>query len=525
MKKRLVIIGMLGPKLDSGTGAKRWSQWRPTVGLCQDPAVQVSRVELLFDPKFSILGNIVSEDIAHVSPETEVRQVHLPIKDPWDFEEVYGALHDFVRGYRFDPEHEEYLVHITTGTHVVQICLFLLTESRAIPGRLIQTGPNTGKNPGGTRAIIDLDLSRYDRIAQRFRAEAKDAVSFLKQGIVTKNAAYNRLMTEMEHVAIRTRAPMLLLGPTGAGKSQLATRIHHLKKSRNVVTGELVHVNCATLRGEQAMSTLFGHTRGAFTGAAAARDGLLLKANHGVLFLDEIGELGLDEQAMLLRAVEEKVFFPVGADEEARSDFVLLAGTNRDLALSVEQGTFRADLLARINLWSFALPGLAQRPEDLAPNLDYETERVGALDGTHVTWSKEAKQRYLDFGTSSEATWAGNFRDLNASVTRMVTLAEGGRITTALVELELERLRALWKKPVTKSDGVLDDLLGGQPLDDFDRVQLEQVVRVARQSKSLSEAGRLLFSHSRAKKKSSNDADRLRKYLARFDLTFDELRR
>lgn len=535
--KPLVIIGMIGATLDAGEGAKRWSKWRPTVGLCQDPAVQVARFELLFDPKFTALARVVSEDIEQVSPETTVHQVPFTLKDPWDFEEVYGALYEFARSYHFRPDHEDYLVHITTGTHVVQICLFLLTESRHLPARLVQTGPpggrRGGQHAGGTQTIIDLDLSRYDRIASRFRAESTEAVSFLKQGIATKNAAYNALMAEMERVAMRTRAPMLLLGPTGAGKSQLAARIYELKKARNLVTGELVQVNCATLRGEQAMSTLFGHTRGAFTGAAQAREGLLLRANQGVLFLDEIGELGLDEQAMLLRAVEEKVFLAVGADREVRSDFVLLAGTNRNLPQCVAQGTFRADLLARIDLWSFTLPGLAQRPEDLAPNLDYETQRVGRLEGSQATWAKEAKDRYLAFGTSSEATWPGNFRDLNASVTRLVTLSENGRITTALVDHEIARLRSGWQSlaasaTATSTDDVLSRVLAPaalDALDPFDAVQLAEVVRVCAKARSLSDAGRTLFSQSRAKKRSTNDADRLRKYLARFDLTFEAVRK
>jgi transcriptional regulatory protein RtcR len=523
--KPLVILGMLGPSLDNGDGARRWTRWRPSVALCQDPSQLVSRFELLFDPRYTTLAEVVAGDIRQVSPETEVRPVRLPMRDPWDFEEVYGALHDFARSYRFQPEREDYLVHITTGTHVVQICLFLLTESRHLPARLIQAGPPSKSAPGpaGSRTVIDLDLGRYDRLASRFRAETTEAVSFLKQGIATKNARYNALMTQVEHVALRTRAPMLLLGPTGAGKSQLAVRLHQLKASRNQVSGELVQVNCATLRGDQAMATLFGHTRGAFTGAAQARDGLLVRANGGVLFLDEIGELGLDEQAMLLRALEEKVFLPVGADREVKSDFVLLAGTNRDLAQAVVKGTFRADLLARINLWTFTLPGLAERREDLAPNLDWETERASTTVGTHVTWSREAKERYLAFGTSPEATWAGNFRDLNASVTRLATLAEGGRITTALVEDELVRLRALWRAPA--SPQALTPVLGAKAdaLDDFDRVQLEEVVRVCREARSLSDAGRRLFAKSRLGKRSTNDADRLRKYLARFGLSFEAL--
>ena len=104
------------------------------------------------------------------------------------------------------------------------------------------------------------------------------------------------------------------------------------------------------------MSALFGHEKGAFTGATTAREGLLRAAHEGMLFLDEIGELGCDEQAMLLRAIEEKKFLPVGADKEASSDFQLIAGTNRELTRAVEEGRFREDLLARINLWTFCLP-------------------------------------------------------------------------------------------------------------------------------------------------------------------------
>ena len=101
---------------------------------------------------------------------------------------------------------------------------------------------------------------------------------------------------------------------------------------------------------------LFGHTKGAFTGAEQARAGLLQQADSGLLFLDEIGEIGLDEQAMLLRALEEGSWLPVGSDTPALADFQLIAGTNRDLHEAVRKGTFREDLLARINLWQYELP-------------------------------------------------------------------------------------------------------------------------------------------------------------------------
>src|SRR5205814_2666405 len=106
------------------------------------------------------------------------------------------------------------------------------------------------------------------------------------------------------------------------------------------------------------MSALFGHTKGAFTGALKDRPGLLRTADRGVLFLDEIGEMGADEQAMLLRALEEKRFLPLGSDREVASDFQLIAGTNRDLKEAVAAGRFRDDLLARVDLWTFRLPAL-----------------------------------------------------------------------------------------------------------------------------------------------------------------------
>ena len=312
------------------------------------------------------------------------------------------------------------------------------------------------------------------------------------------------------------------MGPTGAGKSKLARRIFELKKMRHTISGEFIDVNCATLRGDGAMSTLFGHVKGAFTGALRDRPGVLRAADKGVLFLDEIGELGNDEQAMLLRALEEKTFLPLGSDREARSDFQLIAGTNRDLLSAVRQGRFREDLLARINLWTFVLPGLRSRHEDIEPNLQFELDEFARRTGHHVTMSKEARQAFLEFAFSDTARWTGNFRDLNAAVVRMATLAQGGRISVEIVKEEVERLHASWKQLQEEdSEGALTQLLGKtgeEEIDLFDRVQLERVIRICRDSRSMSEAGRRLFGASRSRKASTNDADRLRKYLNRFGL-------
>jgi transcriptional regulatory protein RtcR len=531
MAKDIVIIGLLGPNLDGGEGIERWDRWRPTVAVCQQEDLLVKRFEMLYPKRYEKLAQLIIGDIRSVSPETTVRATHIEFNDPWDLEEVYGALHDFARGQKFDATREEYLVHITTGTHVQQICLFLLVEARYFPGKLIQTAIAPGRERGETAGwyrIIDLDLSKYDRIASRFQKERERGVSFLKSGIATRNKSFNQLIDRIEDVAIRSREPLLLMGPTGAGKSRLAKRIYELKRERHQVTGDFVEVNCATIRGDAAMSTLFGHVKGAFTGALRDRPGLLRAASGGVLFLDEIGELGVDEQTMLLRALEEKTFFPLGGDREVKSDFQLIAGTNRDLAAMVREGRFREDLLARINLWTFRMPGLRQRVEDIEPNLEYELEEYARRSGALVTFSREARARFLKFAVSAEARWQGNFRDLNGAITRMATLAPGGRISTQVVEEEIERLRSTWATPGSGEDeDLLERLLGAKRIEEidlFDRMQLAAVIKVCRECHTLSDAGRVLFGSSRERKKTANDADRLRKYLARFGLGWDQLK-
>ncbi|MFO1437796.1 MAG: RNA repair transcriptional activator RtcR [Verrucomicrobiaceae bacterium] len=523
--KPIITFGFLGSTLDRAQGAERWSKWRPTVAMCQQEDLLISRLELLVEPKFADLAKSVVADIAKVSPETEVVVHEFALKDPWDFQEVYERLYDFVRGYDFQPEKEDYLIHLTTGTHVAQICWFLLNEANFIPARLLQTSPSRegGRDAkaSGRYEIIDIDLSKYDRLSTRFAQEQERTLDFLKSGIATKSKGFNKLIEQIELVAVNSKAPILIMGPTGAGKSMLASRIYDLRHSRAGLSGRFVEVNCATLRGDQAMSALFGHKRGSFTGAASDRPGLLKEADKGLIFLDEIGELGLDEQAMLLRALEDKTFLPLGSDKAVQSDFQLIAGTNRDLRAQVAAGKFREDLLARINLWTFTLPSLAERREDIAANLDFELERYAKTHRRQVRMNKEAREAFLKFAKSAEAKWSANFRDLNAAVTRMATLAPKGRITVACVDAEVGRLRESWRSEVRSETS---DVVPGE-LDPFDRVQLEFVIKTCRESKTLSDAGRKLFAVSRVKRSKMNDADRLKKYLKRFDLTWEKLQK
>lgn len=520
-----IAISFLGTTLDAKwEGEERWQNWRPSVALALQPDLQFGEYHILYQREFTDLLNIVAADITAVSPKTRLIPELFDVDNPWDFEEMYTKLYDFSKRMSFQPDRNNYYIHLTTGTHIAQICLFLLTESRHLPGRLIQTRRITeGDKARGFYTVIDLDLSRYDMVARRFAIQRNNDLAFLKSGIETRNQAFNTLIETIERVAIRSHKPILLTGPTGAGKSQLAHRIYELKKLNNQLSGAFVAANCATLRESQAMATLFGHRKGAFTGAVKDRDGLLKTANNGILFLDEIGELGLDEQAMLLQAIEEKTFLPLGSDTVETSTFQLICGTNRDLNQSISDGFFREDLFQRINLWDFRLPGLAERREDIEPNIEYELEQISNEIGTHVTFNKEARQVFMAF--AMRHPWRGNFRELNAMLTRLSTLAPGGRIDLETVQAELERQQPKCAS-VSKYQNLVP-LLGDDfesQYDLFELMQLSQVIEVCRSCASLSEAGRKLYAVSRKAKVNPNDADRLKKYLAHFNLTFQQVK-
>ena len=193
---KTTVISVLGTTKDAhgGTGPSRWDTWRPNIGLVQQDDLRIDELHLIFDSAHRNLAERVKTDIGSVSPETNVVFDVIELKDPWDFEEVYEKFYDYAKSPCFHDENTVCYVHMSTGSHVEQICLFLLAESRHLPAKLIQTTPREGhvrhsSDSKGTHTVIDLDLSRYDKLARRFEAERQDDLAFLKQGIDTKNAA------------------------------------------------------------------------------------------------------------------------------------------------------------------------------------------------------------------------------------------------------------------------------------------------------------------------------------------------
>jgi transcriptional regulator with PAS, ATPase and Fis domain len=213
--------------------------------------------------------------------------------------------------------------------------------------------------------------------------------------------------------AAAAHCTVLLRGETGTGKGMLARWIHeHSPRNENA----FVEINCSGLKGELLKSELFGHSRGAFTGALNDRTGLIEEANGGTLFLDEIGDMDAGVQCELLKAIEEKTFRRVGENKLRSSDFRLLCATNRDLPVAMGSGDFRPDLFYRISTLSICLPSLRERMEDIAGLLHYMLTNMGYRHFPVSANVVDALTRYH---------WPGNIRELRNAVERALLFAHG----------------------------------------------------------------------------------------------------
>lgn len=218
------------------------------------------------------------------------------------------------------------------------------------------TGPPRPVREGAVLRLGDA-LLVYEQGAELARPEANDVSREAVPGAARVMVAFRARLAR----AALDPGPVLIIGETGVGKERVAAEVHRLSKR----PGPLVPVNCAALSPQLVESQLFGHVRGAFTGAAAASDGLFRAAERGTLFLDEVGELPLELQAKLLRAIENGEVQPVGAARPVRIDVRVVAATNRDLATASAAGQFRADLYARLSVWELRLAPLRERRADI----------------------------------------------------------------------------------------------------------------------------------------------------------------
>jgi len=262
-----------------------------------------------------------------------------------------------------------------------------------------------------------LDHQRLAAEARQLRARLDDR--YARHNIIGSAPSMKWVFEVIDQVA-PSRATVLITGESGTGKELVAAAIHQRSPR---ATGPFIKVHCAALAESLLESELFGHERGAFTGAVARREGRFALANGGTLFLDEIGEVSPSIQVKLLRFLQEHVFERVGGDRPIEVDVRVIAATNRDLAQAVKDGRFREDLYYRLNVVSLEMPPLRERKSDIPALVRFfferfarENERV--LDG----FSAEA----IDLLTRHE--WPGNVRELENAVERAVVMAQGPRI-------------------------------------------------------------------------------------------------
>jgi DNA-binding NtrC family response regulator len=220
--------------------------------------------------------------------------------------------------------------------------------------------------------------------------------------------------------AAATDSTVLITGETGTGKEVAARVLHDASRRRHA---PFVAINCAAIPAELLESELFGHTRGAFTGAVTQRAGRIVEANGGTLFLDEIGDLPLPMQAKLLRVIQERTLTPVGSNTSVAIDVRIVAATHRDLAAEVAARTFREDLFYRLNVIPVHLPPLRERPDDILPLAAHFLIAAANLAGPARTLSGDAERRLLAHA------WPGNVRELKNAMERVAALARGPLVT------------------------------------------------------------------------------------------------
>jgi two-component system, NtrC family, response regulator HydG len=267
--------------------------------------------------------------------------------------------------------------------------------------------------------VRKLSLPRKAVTNAKARAATPEPKGNNFNGIVGESQKLQSVITNLQIVA-PTDVSVLILGETGTGKERIVDTLHRLSPRSK---GPLIKVNCAALPSTLIESILFGHERGAFTGATEKRRGKFEQANGGTIFLDEIGELGTDIQVKLLRVLQEKEVELLGGEEVIKVDCRIVAATNRDLAVEVERGHFRMDLYYRLNVFPLLLPPLRERKEDIPALANHFVNYYSKKLGKPVPNLSPAVVKELH-----EYHWPGNIRELEHTMERAVLLAQGDSI-------------------------------------------------------------------------------------------------
>ena len=318
------------------------------------------------------------------------------------------------------------------------------------------------------RALDHASLRHENRALQETLAASLDT-----GGIICQSRPMRQVMQNLAAIA-PSEATVLITGESGTGKELIAKAIHNNSRRR---TGPFIAVNCAALAENLLESELFGHEKGAFTGAEGRRKGRFQSADKGTIFLDEVGEVSAAMQSRLLRVLQEREIQPVGSDQTIRTDVRILGATHRDLARDVEQGRFRQDLFYRLNVVTLHLPPLRERPEDIPLLAGIFLKKFAEKNRKQVKTFTPAAMRRL-----AAHAWPGNVRELENAVERAVVLLAGEYVE----ERDLPPALVSGRTESAASDGRTP----GMTLEDLERQAIMAALEAADGNKS--EAARRL---------------------------------
>ncbi len=302
--------------------------------------------------------------------------------------------------------------------------------------------------PAELLAVLHRALEKR-RMLRLTEPESISPESFGFEGIIGTSPAMKDLFALIEKVA-PTESTVLIIGESGTGKDLTAKAIHRCSKRRD---GKFFAIDISTLSSTLLESELFGHVRGSFTGATTDRPGVFEAANHGTIFLDEIGNLPLDVQARLLRVLQEQEFLPVGSTVVKKVDLRLIFATNRNLKELVNAGKFREDLYYRLNVFPLRLPPLRERREDIPElALHFLRKFTASADRQAPRIQPEAMEMLVNYH------WPGNVRELEHAVERLTILVDGDEIAPVHISAALYRTDASLRSVVPKTGDELKDL-------------------------------------------------------------------
>jgi transcriptional regulator with GAF, ATPase, and Fis domain len=415
------------------------------------------RVFLFDTPSTRKITQETRAAISKLHPHTEVQVLEVDLYDPTNYEDIFKGLRPHLRHIVESYKSACFFIAVASGTPQMHACWVLMTASGDIPARILHVRPPrfvTKEHP----LVSEIDLSSREFPTVRFQAgtisvdesEVDVDTARLQLGIAGDHPAMRRAL-EMGAMLAPSHSPILIFGETGTGKELFARFIHKLS-GRTKET--FVAVNCAAIPEDLVESLLFGHKKGAFSGAITDQAGKFDVADKGTLFLDELGELPLPAQAKLLRILQDGLVEPIGQARPHRVDVRIVGATNRDLRKLLRQGKFREDLFYRLNVGEIRLPPLRERRSDIPMLALHILDKLNASLRQPKRLSSEALSRLQSH------SWPGNVRDLENVIERSVRLCRSDVLSADDL---------LITEPVTYADPLdaLPDPYEGFSLDEF----------------------------------------------------------